>query len=84
MHRDRGSLSGNRYRTRYDVGASSPDRVRDSGWQALPIQLISWKYRETRVALGAVPTDPCLGSTSERLVGMELWSACARRDRDSN
>ena len=63
MHRDRGSLSGSRYRTRYDVGASSPDRVRDSGWQALPIQLVSWKYRETRVTLGAAPSDPCLGST---------------------
>ena len=63
MHRDRGSLSGSRYRTRYGVEACSPDRVRDSGWQALPIQLVSWKYRETRVALGAVPTDPCLSNT---------------------
>ena len=38
------------------------ESVMQSGWQALPIQLVSWKYRETRVIVGAAPPDPCLGS----------------------
>ena len=34
------------------------ESVTRSGWQALPIQLVSWKYRETRVVPGAAPPDP--------------------------
>ena len=54
MHRDCGSLSGSHYRTRYDVGALRPDRVRDA------IRLAD--AADTVSIVGTAPLDPSLGS----------------------
>ena len=61
MHRDCGSLSGNHYRTRYDVRAIRPDRVRDAIWLAGAADTVS--------IVGAAPPDPCLGSKQGKISG---------------
>ena len=76
MHRDCGSLSGNHYRTRYDVGALRPDRVREA------IRLAG--AADTEGILEQFPRTRVQMLVRVRIADKELWGARACRDRDSN